>query len=223
MSQEAKILTGIGLLTVIIVVAAAFFMGGTPTPDQGSAKAQVLSQSDSKILQRKDSHELTGKSAKLTIVEFGDFQCPACGDAQKVLLQFLEGYKDKVNFVFREYPLPMHKNGGLAAKAAEAAGGQGKFWEMHDKLYATQSEWSDKDNALEIFTKYAADMGLDTEKFKSDVQNDAYAKTIAGDVADGNQLKLDATPTFFLNGVRKVGVIGYDDFKKQLAAVSKTK
>src|SRR3954466_8312 len=132
MSQEAKVLIGVGVATLLIVVGAAFFLGGSSSPDKATP---TISQDQAKMLVRPDSHIMKATNAKVTIVEFGDFQCPACGASYPIISQLLTQYKGKVNFVFRNFPLQMHPNAPIAAEAAEAAGAQGKFFEMYDALY----------------------------------------------------------------------------------------
>jgi protein-disulfide isomerase len=220
MSNEAKILTGIGLLTLVVVVAAAMIFGGN-TP--ASAK-KVLGATDQKILVRPDSHEIAVKGAKVTLVEFGDFECPACGEEYPIVTKLLQAYTGKVNFVFREFPIPSHKYGNLAAQAAEAAGGQGKFFEMFNKLYSNQKDWGDetKDtNAMDYFVKYAEELKLDVTKFKSDTQNNTYKARIIQDQTDATSLNVNATPTFFLNGEEIVGGLSYNDFKAKIDSALK--
>ena len=213
MSQEAKIFTGIGVLTVIVIIFAAFTLGNKSASND---QEKVLNAADKKVLIRKDSHVAGKKQAKLAVVEFGDFECPACGSVYGTVKKLQDEYKDKVEFVFREFPLDMHKNGRIAALAAEAAGGQGKFWEMHDKLYENQDKWSDMDDPLETFTTYAKEIGIDADKFKADVESKKYDSRITADVDDGNRLGVDSTPTFFINGKMYGEVLSYDDFKAKI-------
>lgn len=214
MTTEAKVLTGIGIVTVGIVVAAAFFFGGKSTPE----KQQVVAGDNIKRLVREDSHKKGGKEAKVTIVEFGDFQCPACGAAHPIIAQLLEDYKGKgVTFVFRQYPLPMHPNAKPAALAAEAAGAQGKFFEMYDKIYENQKEWSEsKKPQDEFFVKYAEDIKLDVDKFKKDITDKKFDAKIQQDMDDAAAVGVSATPTFYLNGEEIVGGLPYDEFKKKI-------
>lgn len=213
MSKDIKLLIGVIVFSSIIVVIAAFTIGNQPTKDKGQ---KVLTEEQAKILIRSDTHMTGPKSAKVTVVEFGDFQCPACGIAYTIVKQIENEYKEKVNFAFREFPLMGHKNGYNSALAAEAAGGQNKFWEMYDKLYSNQKEWSDKNNALEIFTSYAKEIGIDSDKFKKDVESKKYDSNIQADLRDGNILDINATPTFFINGRVYNGVLNYDDFKSKI-------
>src|SRR5664279_1594899 len=220
MSNEAKVLTGIGLVTLVIVVAAAMIFGGK-SPD---SQKKVLAATDQKILVRQDSHKKVAPGAKVTLVEFGDFECPACGVEYPIVTKLLQNYKGKITFVFREFPIPSHKYGNLAAQAAEAAGGQGKFFEMYDKLYSNQKDWGDegKDkNAMDYFVKYAGDIKLDVNKFKSDTQNNTYKARITQDQKDASSVSVDATPTFFLNGEQIVGGLPYDQFKTKIDSALK--
>lgn len=213
MIKDAKLLTGIGILTAVIVVAAAFTIGNSSNKAQ---EQKTLGESQVKILLREDTHLISVKNAKVTVVEFGDFQCPACAVAYSVVKQIEKEYKDKVNFAFREYPLMSHKNGYVSSLAAEAAGGQGKFWEMYDKLYTNQKEWSDEKDPLNIFVSYAKEIGIDVDKFTQDVIDKKYDKKIQEDLRDGNTLGIRATPTFFINGKMYSGVLQYDDFKSKI-------
>ncbi|HVF69688.1 MAG TPA: thioredoxin domain-containing protein [Xanthomonadales bacterium] len=210
MSNETKILAGIGIATVLIVVVGAFFMGGSSTPDK--PKPPV----DQKLLVKGDSHKVEAKNAKVTLVEFGDFQCPACGASHPIVKQLLEEYKDDVTFVFRNYPLPMHKNAMKAANAAEAAGAQKKFFEMHDLLFENQSEWSESNKADGLFEKYASELDLDMDKFKEDLKSKKYEGKIKADQADGNAVGVNSTPTFYINGELQAGGLPYEQFKAKI-------
>lgn len=213
-------MTGIGIVTAIIVVVAAFTIGNKPTEDQ---EPKTLGESQVRILLRENTHLIKAPNAKVTVVEFGDFQCPACAVAYGVVTQIKSEYKDKINFAFREFPLVAHANGRNSAYAAEAAGAQGKFWEMHDKLYENQSEWSDKNDPTEIFASYAKEIGIDVDKFKQDVKNKKYEDQIQVDLNDGNALGVNATPTFFINGKMYTGVLPYEDFKSKIESELKNK
>ena len=144
------------------------------------------------------------KDAKVVMIEYGDYQCPGCASAQSTLKTVAEKYKDKMAFVFRNFPLySIHPNAFAAASFAEAAGLQGKFWEMHDKLYDNQTAWSgasSRDRA-DIFRGYASDLKLDLEKFDADVASTAISQKISFDQAlfraTGAQ---QSTPYFTLDG-----------------------
>ena len=210
MSQEKKVLIGLGIVTILIIAGGAFFMGGNTSPDKPTPPA------DSKLLVRPNSNKDIVPAAKVTIVEFGDFQCPACGASYPVVTQILNDYKGKVNFVFRNYPLPMHPNAMIAAEAAEAAGAQGKYFDMYNALYSNQSEWSDSKNPIDIYMKYAKTIGLDAEKFKKDVESKKFEAKIKKDIADGDAVAVQATPTFFIHGVKQTGGLPYNEFKAKI-------
>lgn len=219
MTNEAKILTGIGIATLIIVVSAAFFFGGKSSPDKTAIK---ITEEQSKLLVHEDSYVKGAKDAKVVLVEFGDFECPACGAAYPIVTQIISEYDGKIKFVFREFPLPNHVNGKISAYAAEAAGAQGKFFEMYDALYQNQKDWGEDKNPGAFFEKYAKNISLDVNKFKSDVENKKYDERIQKDVNDGNALGVSATPTFFINGEKITGGLPYDQFKAKIDTALKS-
>lgn len=154
-------------------------------------------------------------SAKVTLIEFGDYECPACVIYSPFVKQLLTDFAGRMNFVFRNFPLNQHANAMVAAQAAEAAGLQGKFWQMHDKLYESSNDWSNSSDAKGIFVGYAQTLGLNIDKFKTDIDSQAVKNTIENDINDGNLIKLTETPTFYLNGIKIENLSGsYADFKK---------
>ncbi len=193
-----------GGIAVLIVVVGAIFLMKQPATE---APSQPV---DSQSLLREGTHMTQNKDSKVTIVEFGDFQCPACEAAFPTVEQTLAKYKDNkdVNFAFRNFPLPQHQNAQVAAEAAEAAGAQGKYWEMYRRLYETQKDWELLSNAaaLDKYVGFAQELGLDVNRFKSEVQANKYAEIISADQNDGLTLGVDSTPTFFINGQKQVGM-----------------
>lgn len=159
------------------------------------------SSNEAGILVREDSFFVGNSGAEITLVEFGDFQCPACQQAETVLDDIREKYADKVKIVFRHFPLPSHRNAILAAEAAESAGAQGKFWEYHDLLYQKQGEWSNQSNAQQTFLGYAGTLGLDTKQFEEDLKSNKFKDKINKDKADGIDLGVSGTPTFSLTTI----------------------
>ena len=150
-------------------------------------------------------------AAKIQIVEFSDFQCPACRYAEPSVRQIFTVYGDKVRFVFKHFPLRMHEWAKPAAAAAECAGRQGKFWEYHDRLYDNQAEWTNE-KADAFLTGYARDAKLDVPAWEVCRQSPSAAAAVASDQKDGENAWVASTPTFFINGRRFVG-------GKQLAEV----
>ncbi len=165
-------------------------------------KLQVASAANGNIA----DHVFGLKDSKVILVEYGDFQCPYCGEAYPQVKDLTEEYKDKITFVFRNYPLPsMHPNAKAAAAAAEAAGLQGKYWPMHDKIYEAQRDWSNLsiDERTDRFVSYAKTIGVkDLDKFKTDMASGAVNRKINFDLALGNKAKVSGTPSFFLNGTK---------------------
>jgi protein-disulfide isomerase len=156
------------------------------------------------------------KDAKVTIVEFSDFQCPYCSRLQPTLKQVLEAYPNDVKLVYKDYPLSFHKNARPAAKAARAAGEQGKFWEMHDLIFANFSTLSE-----DKFIQFARQLGLDMEKFKADFKSSKYDALIQQDIALGRKVGVTGTPTLFMNG-KRMQRRSFDFFKESIEGYLKT-
>lgn len=215
LTGEAKALISIGVVTVLLLVGAVYFLSKSPGPaDPNAGSTTPVEQSK---LIKDDSYKISTDSAKVTIVEFLDFECEACGAAHPILKKVLEEYKGKVNFVVRNFP--NHDNSVLAANAAESAGEQGKFWEMHDKLFENQKTWGEKKvPQTEEFMKYATELGLDMNKFKEVLESNKYVEKINKDKQEGMSIGVDATPTFFINGMKEVGVLPYDQWKEKIDA-----
>jgi protein-disulfide isomerase len=147
-------------------------------------------------------------TAKVTVVEWSDFQCPFCSRVTPTMKQIKDEYADDVRIVFKHNPLPMHNRAMAAAQAAEAAGKQGKFWEMHDKLFANAKALTD-----ENFETWAKELGLDVETFKKDMKDPAIEKRIKEQQQQGNTLGARGTPAFFINGRFLSGAQPFPAFK----------
>lgn len=148
-------------------------------------------------------HVFNDTESKVVLVEYGDYQCPGCGAAHPNLKTLLDEYGDRITFVFRNLPLTsIHPNARAAASAAEAAGLQGKFWEMHDFLFESQAEWQTQTAAqrTETFKGYANTLGLDAAKFEEDYAGKAVNSKITFDQALAKKAGATSTPAFFLNG-----------------------
>lgn len=165
-----------------------------------------------------NSYLAASSSANVTLVEFGDYVCPACGFYAPVVKKILTDYAGKITYVFRNYPLSYHTNAPAASHAAEAAGIQGKFWEMHDALYSNQNSWSEASDPLPIFVGYAKDLGLDVNKFQSDMNLDSIKTKIKNDVSDGNRVNLTETPTFILNGKKIILTSNMNDLESEVSS-----
>ena len=161
-------------------------------------------------------HAIGPATAPVTIVEYSDFQCPACAVYFPLVEKLLAEYPTSVRLIYRHYPLPQHLNAPAASQASEAANAQGKFWEMYRLLFENQNSWenlSEKD-AVVAFEGYATKLGLSLEKFRVDVNSDATKIKIRGDLESGIASGVNATPTFFVNGIFIQNPTSYDAFKK---------
>lgn len=207
MSREAKIMLGI-LVVVVAGMIGVFAMANKSTPAPTGDKSKII----------RDSTHKTG-TGTVQLVEFGDFQCPACSKIYPDVEQIMKDFDGKVTLYFRQYPLTQHPLAKAAAEASEAAGEQGKFWEMYHKLYESQSQWGDlnkgtsKDEAIAMWGDYAKDLGLDVDKFKSAVNDEKFDTAIEQDIADGTALNVTGTPTFYVNGEKVTSGMSYADLR----------
>jgi len=137
--------------------------------------------------------------APVTLEEFADFQCPPCGIFAAFGEELLKEYDSRLRIVFRNFPLAAHEHAREAALAAEAAGFQGKFWEMHDVLYREQATWSKASNVRELFESYAGTIGLNLDQFKTDIDSEKAKERVDSDHARGESLGITMTPTLYIN------------------------
>jgi len=151
-------------------------------------------------------HVFGKKDSKVVLVEYGDFQCPACFGAHPNIQALSEKYKDQIAFVFRNFPLTaIHPNALAAAAAAEAAGLQGKYWEMNNSIYNNQDAWktATASERTAIFVGFAKELGLNTESFTKDISSPSVTKKINFDLALGKKDGVSGTPSFTINGVKQ--------------------
>ena len=149
------------------------------------------------------------KSAKITVVEWADFQCPFCVRVNPTLEKVTQEYGDKVRFSFKHLPLSMHSKARAAHQAAEAAHRQGKFWEMHDRIFEKP-----KDLSEETYLRYANEIGLDIDQYKSDFSSSSVRKKVDADLAEARELGVSGTPSFFINGRFLSGAQPYGAFAR---------
>lgn len=156
------------------------------------------------------------KDAKVAIVEYSDFQCPACGAYYPIVEKVFAEYKDRISFTYRHFPLPQHQHAETMASASEAAGNQGKFWEMHAVIFEHQADWSsqDKAKARETVMGYAKDLGLDMTRFTTDLDSKETKDRVKHDRDVAVRSSINSTPTFYVNGKKIVPPQGYEGFKK---------
>jgi protein-disulfide isomerase len=156
--------------------------------------------------------------ANVTLTEYSDFQCPACGQAHPFVKEIVQAYGDRIKFEYKHFPLvTIHPYALSAARAAEAAGEQGKFWEMHDKLFENQSTWSSSRAVDAVFVSYAEELGLDTTLFKQHYNAPVITDAIKTSYNEALSKGLSGTPSFFLND-QKIAFTSYDDLRAQIEA-----
>jgi protein-disulfide isomerase len=148
----------------------------------------------------------------IKVIEYSDFQCPACRQFEAVGHDLTEMYGDRVGFAYRHFPLrQVFAQSDLAAQATEAAGKQGKFWEMSEKIFEGQIQWAGNDKARDFFITYARELELDMDRFESDLESREVRILVEADYLSGLAARINATPTFFVNGVRMNNLQGPDD------------
>jgi len=200
-----KITWTIFALVTVGILALLIIFSGNSKVDVSTIDANTIQTASSQNGNIAD-HVFGNSDSKVILISYSDFQCPGCGSSYSYIKAIVEQYKDKIQFVFRNFPLSYHINAKAAAGTAEAAGLQGKYWEMHDKLYESQSAWSNLSGAsserTDFFVSYANELGLDTTKFKADLASAAVSEKINYDYSLGKKIGVDSTPTFYLNGVK---------------------
>ena len=161
-----------------------------------------------------NEHILGPESAKVTLVEYGDFESPACGEAYHAVKILLKYFGDRLRFVFRHFPLrEMHHHAELAAEAAEAAGAQHKFWPMHDLLFENQLHLKTKN-----LRQYAAKAMLDVERFEYEMNDHVYLQRVQEDIESGTKSKVRSSPAFFINGVIHDVSFGLEHLQRAIEA-----
>lgn len=198
--RKKNLMISAAIVAVFLVVAAVIV-----AINSGSDKDQPVAGAGTENLLVRDNSHRAGPAGdgKVTLVEFLDFECEACGAAFPFVEQLRETYSGRVTFVVRYFPIPSHFNAERAARAVEAAAGQGAFEAMYKKMYETQTEWAEqrvpKDD---VFRGYASELGLNMTQWDNAYNDPATLQRIKDDVADGRTLGVQGTPTFFLNGAK---------------------
>ncbi len=176
-----------------------------------------LAKKEYDVFPRETDHILGDlNKAKIVVIEYSDFECPACQSFYPIVKSLKEKYKDEVVFIYRHLPLiEIHPKALMAAQAAEAASKQGKFWEMHNLLFEKQAEWKNSPNPKELFLSYAKTLNLDLDKFKKDFENQEIKEKILNERSEALKLGLQGTPSFFVNR-KLVTLTSYDSLEKEI-------
>lgn len=197
----------VGVLVVVIIAVAAFFasQGATPVGPRGVLSEPVTAA----------DWRLGAASSTVTLVEYADFECPACAAYHLVIKQLVADYPDQLAFIYRHFPLAQHRSARLAAAYAEAAGRQGQFWPMHDLIFANQTQWQRQsvEQNEATFRRYAQNLGLNLAQLEADLRDPAIEAKINSSYAAGTASGVKATPSFFLNGELISTPRSYNDFK----------
>jgi protein-disulfide isomerase len=200
------------VFTIVLMVVGIVVLSKTSSkPLSSTEKEQRLVRSDSHVRGKSDS--------KVTIVEFSDFECPACGKYYPEFTKIEQDYQDRVKIIYRHFPLnSIHPLAQKAAEASEAAGAQDKFWEYYAILFEKQAEWSSlsKDQAIVKFVEFAQQINIkDINKFETELKNDTYTNRVVEDSNDAKALDIPGTPTIFLNGEQQDNP-SYDNLSKEI-------
>jgi len=201
------------IIVIVLVAGIAAFMvfGRKKTNDSNNAfvavPAQVSVSAATPLPQASPTATIPIEkpnvkvSSPVVLEEYGDYQCPPCGLLYPVLKDIEHEYGKQLQIVFHHFPLTkIHKNAMNAARAAEAARNQGKFWEMHDRLYRNQNAWKDVDDPRPMFIQYARDLGLNTDRFTRDLDSPEVEQRIAADMQKGTSIGITGTPTLLIDG-----------------------
>jgi protein-disulfide isomerase len=182
----------LGVIVAVILVFVGIFAFSNNNPKTSSSKSSAGT-----LTQHVEGKGSTG----VTLVEYGDYECPFCGEYYPTVKQVQSEFNDQIKFQFRNFPLvSIHQNAFAGARAAEAAALQNKFWEMHDVLYQDQTQWSGASDPTTFFNQYAQQLGLNLTQFKTDYASSKVNNLINADLAEGNKLGIQGTPSFFLDG-----------------------
>ena len=206
--QFKKIAMWVGAALVVIIAIAGLAWMVNSTPSTTSEAINVAPVSDKDITNGV-------KDAKVTLIEYADFQCPACASYHPIVKQLLAEYEGKILFVYRNLPLTsIHKNAIISAQAGYAAHKQGGFFEMADLLYDNQKNWENLSDPTSTFIDYAKELKLDVNKFQADLNSEDSKNFIKDSEREALAEGMNSTPTFVLNGIKLRGVNTYEDFKK---------
>lgn len=207
--EKKSMMKKLGVAAVILLSIPLFALLGRvlSTPAEGL--------DDENKIEIVETDNIKGpEDARITIVEYSDFECPACAAYYPIVEKLLETFPDDVRFVYRHLPLKsIHPNAERAAQAAEAAGKQDKFFEMHDLLFEKQGEWTESEDFDATLLEYAKELELDESQFATDIDSAEVAERVDGDVKAAYTLNLQSTPSFFVNGSKIQNPDGFEAFK----------
>ncbi len=206
---------------LILLVCVLGFLGILFTTGK---KADAPKDSNGNNSSQLTNHVSGAGNKGVTLIEYGDYECPACYQYYPLIEQIRQQYGDDIKFQFRHFPLTeIHQNALAAARAAEAADKQGKFWEMHGKLYETQQEWKANPSPSKYFEDLAAQLGLNVEKFREDFKSSSVNDAIQADRGEARKLGFTGTPTFLINDKKIESPRDIEGFTKLIDEAIKAK
>lgn len=215
---QAWLIGGFIVVVILAVIAAAYFSNGasTSTSNFVSTSVPAITSAD---------HVTGDASSKVSVIEYGDFECPACGEWEPLMEQLRQTYGTRVEFVFRNFPLfQIHPFAMIGAQAAEAAALQGQYWQMHDLLYKDQAQWTANTSLApaavvsQFFNGYAQSLGLNVTQFDTDINSSAVQARVQRDLTTGNAAQINHTPTFFVNLQQIQNPAGLTQFEQVIDA-----
>lgn len=199
-------------VSAIFLIFLAFLFIKSVQIEQKQNVSSSISQAVAPV---SDSDWVKGdREAEVTLIEYSDLQCPACGAYYPVVKQLTDEFVQSALFVYRHFPLrQIHFNAQISAQAAEAAGLQGKFWEMHDLLFENQTTWAEEKEPRVLFEEYAKKLGLNSDQFRQDLDSDKVRNEVEKDYQSGLNAGVNATPTFFLNNNKIQNPASLEEFR----------
>ncbi len=204
---------GLGILAVLALCVYGLMRLGAASNPAGVTGGEIASVSAA-------DWQRGNQYAKNVLIEYSDFQCPACAAYEPLVRQLMKDFDNQILLIYRHFPLSQHVHAELAAQASEAAGKQGKFWDMHDLLFDRQGSWENTGDAEATFKGYAKELGLDEARFAADLNSDEIKKLVAEDADGGLHAGINSTPSFYLNGKKIDNPKTYEEFKKLLTTGS---
>lgn len=207
-SMKNKLLV-VGAIVLVALGAFWFMYRGGVSSDDSAEKPEVVSPAEVSA----QDHQKGSEEALVTLVEYGDFQCPACAAYNPIVNQLAEEFGNDVKIVFRHFPLrSIHRHAQISSQAAEAAGAQGKFWEMANLLFERQKDWANVRDPRSLFAEYAEELGLNREQFESHMNSDEARNRVNADYDGGFAAGINSTPTFYIDGEKITNPQGYEPF-----------
>lgn len=207
--KATLIAIAVAIVLLIVGIVFAITNQASTAPDDGDSDGQQTVRTDSHVLD-------DGGEGAITVVEFLDFECEACGAFYPVVEELREKYAGDITYVVRYFPLPGHINSTQAALAAEAAGQQDRFEDMYHRLFETQAQWGEQsEETPEVFRAFAEELGLDMAAYDAAIADPATAERVQADKSDGERLAVNSTPSFFVDG-EKVALQEWDDLEQAI-------